>query len=106
MKKSKFVMTVELDFSLDNADKVQFKFQQKDAFVKFVWPSTNAARVAGTNKINLTWSADDAFKLRGNEKVYMDTLISPKNSSTNPETEIVELYLKDTLFSKEEVKNS
>jgi len=48
------------------------------------------------------FSLEDSYLFRQNTPFYMDTKIFLNDTDNNPETEIVELYMNQTLFRKEE----
>ena len=105
MKKSNFIMTVNVNYDLDKVDKITFKFMQKynDRSVIFTYPSDKAVRTED-NRIVLKWDAKTAFIFSSNGEIEMDTLIDLKDSDLNPETNIVSLKMDRTLFTLKEVE--
>lgn len=97
------VLKVNINYSFDSIEKIQFLFKQNNTKLMFTYPSTTAIRVEDENAVNLIWSAENTFLFDSKKAIQMDTLISITDAESNPETSIATFYMSPTLFEKEDI---
>ena len=95
--------------NVSDINKVKFMFRQiknMNGLVKkeeVYDPSDESSSVELIDEMFIVpFSLDDSYLFRQNAPFYMDTKIFLNDTEDNPETEIVELYMNQTLFRKEE----
>lgn len=98
-----------IDFS--KVDEIEFVFkQQKAPFSPTIKSSLyksdgtgDAQLLAGsTNIVLVPWSQTETYRFSFNCEFFMDTRIKVIDSSDNPVTPIVKLFMNDTLFKEGE----
>lgn len=112
-----FILPVSIDYDLSLVSSVEFIFKQPakapasfspkkilDGVKKtFTYPSDTAVlSTTETNTINLYWSIKDTYRFNPEEIIYLDTRLILKNSTENPETEIIKIKMLPTLFREDE----
>ena len=90
--------------SLDEISRIEFVFKQKNyngfpAIKSNVWPD-DCTRQAGQNIILIPWTREETYKFLGGETLYMDTRITLRDSTDQPQTEILALKMSPTLFQE------
>ena len=102
MKKGlNFHLSVKFDgVSLDDVEKIEFAFSKNDSMdtVKTdEWPGT-ATRKGTENVILVPFTYDETRDFSG--VFRMDTRITMKGTTDQPETPVLELEMNDTLFEE------
>lgn len=112
-----FILPVSIDYDLTLVSSIDFVFKQPtkapasfspkkilDGVQKtFTYPSDTATlSTTEDNTINLHWAVKDTYKFNPEEIIYLDTRLTLKNSTENPETEIVKIKMLPTLFKEDE----
>jgi hypothetical protein len=110
-----FILPVSIDYDLTLVSNIDFVFKQPiktpasfspkkilDGVQKtFAYPSDTATlSTTEENTINLHWAVKDTYKFNPEEIIYLDTRLTLKNSTENPETEIVKIKMLPTLFKE------
>lgn len=96
-------LPIEIGMSLDDVSSIRFLFVQDNVRMIWDYPSSDAVREDGTNNVILRWTAEQTAKFVQNRMVRMDTLIRLVGSDDNPETEIVNIRMNESLFVEGEV---
>lgn len=101
---TQFALPVEIGMSLDEVSRIEFVFKQKSckgfpATKANVWPD-DCTRQEGRNIILIPWTRAETYKFMGDEKLYMDTRITLRDSTDQPQTEILTLKMSPTLFKE------
>ena len=105
-----FVLAVEIDDSNFSAiDHIEFLFKQeekgetlKSAYWSANGVSRDCQRQDNTQLILVAFSRADTYLFRQNEVFFMDTRIHYQDADTNPYTNIVRLFMRETLFAEGE----
>lgn len=99
-----FILDAKIGMDLDLVEKVEFIFKQGESRVKkFIYPSSNAVRGDGENDkdvIYLYWKNRDTMVFDTTNLIEMDTRIHVLDSDQNPETDIIHIRMKPTLFKE------
>lgn len=105
---TQFALPVEIGMSLDEVSRIEFVFKQKSckgfpAIKSNVWPD-DCTRQEGQNIILIPWTRAETYKFMGGETLYMDTRITLRDSTDQPQTEILptakKLMQKDVTIRK------
>ena len=64
-----------------------------------VWPD-DCTRQEGQNIILIPWTRAETYKFMGGETLYMDPRITLRDSTDQPQTEILALKMSPTLFQE------
>ena len=101
---TQFALPVEIGMSLDEVSRIEFVFKQKSckgfpAIKSNVWPD-GYTRQAGQHLILIPWTRAETYKFMGGEMLYMDTRITLRDSTDQPQTEILALKMSPTLFQE------
>lgn len=101
---TQFVLPVEIGMDLDDVSRIEFVFKQKSckgfpAIKSNVWPD-DCTRQEGQNIILIPWTREETYKFLGGEALYMDTRITLRDSTDQPQTEILTLKMSPTLFQE------
>lgn len=94
---TQFALPVEIGMSLDEVSRIEFVFKQKSckgfpAIKTNVWPD-DCTRQEGQNIILIPWTRAETYK-------FMDTRITLRDSTDQPQTEILALKMSPTLFQE------
>lgn len=105
---TQFALPVEIGMSLDEVSRIEFVFKQKSckgfpAIKTNVWPD-DCTRQAGQNIILIPWTREETYRFLGGETLYMDTRITLRDSTDQPQTEILALKMSPTLFQEVDVQ--
>ena len=101
---TQFVLPVEIGLDLDDVSRIEFVFKQK-SFRSFptiksnVWPD-DCTRQEGQNIILIPWTRKETYRFLGGETLYMDTRITLRDSTDQPQPEILALKMSPTLFQE------
>ena len=101
---TQFVLPVEIGMDLDDVSRIEFVFKQKSckgfpAIKSNVWPD-DCTRQEGQNIILIPWTREETYKFLGGEALYMDTRITLRDSTDQPQTEILTLKMSPTLLQE------
>ena len=101
---TQFVLPVEIGLDLDSVSRIEFVFKQRSCkgfpSIKInTWPD-DCNRQEGQNIILIPWTQAETYKFMGGETLYMDTRIALKDSTDQPQTEILALKMSPTLFQE------
>ncbi len=101
---TQFALPVEIGMSLDEVSRIEFVFKQKSckgctAIKTNTWPD-DCTRQEGQNIILIPWTRAETYKFLGGEALYMDTRITLRDSTDQPQTEILALKMSPTLFQE------
>lgn len=96
-------LEVNIDIDLDDVESIRFIFVQNDRRVVVDYPSEQAFR--SDDKVLLALDRNQTGGFIGGKRVRMDTYVKMKDSSDNPQTEVIEFYPDETLFREEELPN-
>ena len=104
LKDAVIALPVEIGMSLDEVSRIEFVFKQKSckgfpAIKTNVWPD-DCTRQEGQNIILIPWTRAETYKFMGGETLYMDTRITLRDSTDQPQTEILALKMSPTLFQE------
>lgn len=92
-----FTLPICIGYPMDEIEKVEFLFRQNERVLEMAYPSDKADMVDGC--INLHWTQEDTYTFVPGT-VKMDTRITLIGTDDQPETPIISLYLKPTLFEQ------
>lgn len=99
---TRFILLVEFDIDLDTVGKIEFVFKQEkrinSAAVKINTYPNDCERKENT--VLIPWTQEETYKFEPNRMLYMDTRITLKNSSDQPQTEIIPIKMSPTLFQE------
>lgn len=101
---TQFALPVEIGMSLDEVSRIEFVSKQKSckgfpAIKSNVWPD-DCTRQEGQNIILIPWTRAETYRFLGGETLYMDTRITLRDSTDQPQTEILALKMSPTLFQE------
>ena len=90
---TQFALPVEIGMSLDEVSRIEFVFKQKSckgfpAIKSNVWPD-DCTRQEGQNIILIPWTRAETYKFMGGETLYMDTRITLRDSTDQPEPDLI-----------------
>lgn len=94
-----FVLRVRVGIDFDKVEQIEFVFKQRNR-LKFVYPSEDAVKVPGENKVDLFWTFDDTYMFASEKPIELDTRIWLKNTDAHPVTKITSIELNRTLFRR------
>lgn len=96
------ILPVEIEYDLNQVSSIEFMFNQEQTGTRltFTYPSVNASRKDDSNIILLSWTREQTYKFDPAYHIEMDTRINLLNSLENPETKMVSLQMKRTLFEE------
>lgn len=102
-----FVLAVEFDTDLDEVSTIEFVFSQMNIansqnLKTCVWTNGNeevgCVRDGDNDVILISWTIAETMLFERSQRFYMDTRITPKGSTDNLLTPIVELFMCPSLF--------
>lgn len=95
----KLPMNIRIGMDIDLIQGMDFLFKQGDAKKEFHYPSTAAEKIED-RVIQLTWTPEDTYIFEAKKRVDLDTKITLKDSTFNPETKKTSFIMDDTLFER------
>ena len=101
---TQFVLPVEIGMDLDDVSRIEFVFKQKSckgfpAIKSNVWPD-DCTRQEGQNIILIYWAVKKTNNLRGGGTLYIYIRSTLRDSTDQPQTEILALKMSPTLFQE------
>lgn len=107
MPKQGTTFSLAVDFTgldLDQAERIEFIFRRgptnaSPLIKRCSWPG-EAAREEGGSRILVPWAAAETWLVPGDGTFYLDTRITFRDSTDQPQTEILALKMSPTLFQE------
>ena len=96
----KLLLPVSIGIDMDAVSKIEFVLVQGDK--KLTWEYPSARTIADGNIVNLIFTESETWEFTPNMAISIDTRITLKDSEYQPETEIVKVFMRGTLFEKED----
>lgn len=95
---------IEFGLNLDEVEKIKFKYAQKFTKRLVDYPSDEATRRPGTNIIDILWTPAENYQFLAGQPIYLDAIVTMKNSRYNPNIPTVEFKLLPTYFTQDEAE--
>ncbi len=107
MPKQGTTFSLAVDFTgldLDQAERIEFIFRRgptstSPLIKRCSWPG-EAVREEGSSRILVPWAAAETWLVPGDGTFYLDTRITLRDSTDQPQTEILALKMSPTLFQE------
>ena len=107
MPKQGTTFSLAVDFTgldLDKAERIEFIFRRgptnaSPLIKRCSWPG-EAVREEGGRRILVPWAAAETWLVPGDGTFYLDTRITLRDSTDQPQTEILALKMSPTLFQE------
>lgn len=93
-----FYMPIKIGFDMEMVESVDFCFEQGRARRIVHYPSDEAKDSDG--QILVKWTPRDTWPFDPDRVIQLDTRISLKESDANPDTDIIPVRLRRTLFRR------
>ena len=96
-----FHLPVSIDIDLQDVDKIEFifsKFIGAEILKKEIYPNGNVKLQELDRTFLIPFSSEETYNFQG--QFYMDTRITLKSTTDQPQTEIITLNMDNTLFPK------
>lgn len=96
-------MAVEFDVDLDTVEQIEFIFRPKSqgaAQKTALYPGDVRRKNDVEDVVLIPWSRAETYQFPAGQAFYMDTRITLKDTTDQPETNIVMLAMEPTLFEE------
>lgn len=97
---TKFLLPVTVGIDLEAVEKIEFILVQNDKKLTWEYPSVRA--IASGNEVDLIFTEAETWEFAPNSVISIDTRITLKDSEYQPETDIVKVFMRGTLFERTE----
>lgn len=98
------ILQVRIRYSLDDVEKILFKFTQGSKLLFFRYPSEKAFRKSEKEDVVcMRWSRDETGMFDDVQYVEMDSMVKLNGSDINPRTAVKKFKMSRTLFTPEEL---
>lgn len=94
------LLPVEIDFDINEVERIEFIIRQKNTELSFEYPSARAQRRAGENIVDLELTEDETWLFSPTVPAELDTRLHLIDSPYNPETVPVRFDVHRTLFEE------